>query len=137
MTHPMIVRDAEEMAGQFYELQRSDKFRKTWPNQMQFVKAAWPRFVKAVRAIYADLLGQERVSEDDKHKMYTALIADAPGAHSMEATDPLPLAPGTQAFEGDRAENRHTDETFGKVPDHRISDIRDYLMRSTSRSVIH
>lgn len=133
MTHPMIVKDAKELAGQFFEKNRTVKFRATWRSDRQFVDACWPRFVQAVRAAYADLLKQDRVNQNDKDAMFRALIADvAEGSQSPHATEPLQLAPNTQAFEGDKGEHRHTIENFGREPDRRVTMTRDYLKRTTA-----
>ena len=113
MTHPMIRHDAEEFAGVFYDKSRSKRFRALWPNAMEYVRANWPHFVIHVRQTYAEMLTRHDTTQAMKDAIYQALIEDAPGARSMHAEDPLPLAYNTQAFEGDRKENARTDETYG------------------------
>lgn len=111
----MIVHDAKELAGQFYEqARRSRKFRASWPNDKSYVELKWPHFVTAVREAYGALLGQKNVPEHDKQLMYQALIADAAsGSNSEGASSPLPIHPNTEAFFGDRSENRKTEADFG------------------------
>lgn len=115
MTHPMIVHDAKEFAGVFYDGNRTLKFRATWPKEMDFVNACWQNFVVHVRSVYADMLTKTDLPQHYKDKIYDALIADAKaGSHDEGGESPLQLAPNTQAFEGDRRENIRTDEAYGK-----------------------
>ena len=113
MTHPMIVHDAKEAAGQFFERNRSRKFRANWPSDTEFVAVKWPHFVDGVRQMYASLCGDPSVDEFDKVKMFEALTNEAPRAFSDAAASPLPLIKGTEAFEGDKRENNRTVESFG------------------------
>lgn len=112
----MIVHDAKELAGCFYEEERSDVFRATWPKQQEYIDVKWPHFVAGVREAYSELLGRadESVPEDQKERMYEALIADAPRSRSEGAPSPIPILRGTEAFHGSRAENRRILEAIGK-----------------------
>lgn len=114
MTHPMIVDDAKEFAGVFYDQKRSAKFRASWPSQMGYVNVNWERFVVHVRAAYAAMLTKRDVPQAQKDRIYDALIADAPASHNEGAAEPLQLAPDTEAFIGDKKENAHVEETYGK-----------------------
>lgn len=116
MTHPMIVHDAKEMAGAFYEKDRSDTFRATWPDQDDYVNAKWGHFVAPVRAGYAELLAHPGVPQEQKDRMYDALVADVPAATSEGAASPLPIFKDTANFHGDRAENRRTVDAIGRGP---------------------
>lgn len=132
MTHKMIVHNAKEFAGVFYDNSRSSKFRATWPDQMDYVNRNWERFVVHVRKTFAEMLTRNDVPQRVKDEIYEAMITDAPGAHSMRADEPLQVAPNTQGFEGDKKENRLTDDVYGKTP----SDlVRNTLMTTTSRRV--
>jgi len=106
----MIRRDAEELAGQFYDANRTDVFRIQWPDQMQYVRRNWKHFVVHVRQVYCELLAQERVAQADKDAMYDALIDDAHNSASPFAAAPLQVFPNTEKFVGDKAENRRTDQ---------------------------
>lgn len=132
MTHPMIVHDAKEFAGVFYEQKRTSKFRATWPNQMDYVNANWPNFVEHVRSAYATMLTKRDVSQPDKDKIYEALTADAQKNRADDALSPLQLAPNTEAFIGDRRENVKTDETYGKRPGNTLPIAKRMLLGSTS-----
>lgn len=108
MTHPRIMHEAKEFAGVFYDQDRSALFRSMWPSQDEYVKFKWPHFVVAVRDVWATMLGRDDVPEAHKKYIYEALIGDAAGARSHQASDVVQLAPNTQQFEGDPFENRET-----------------------------
>lgn len=113
MTHKMIVHDAQEMAGCFYESDRSATFRATWPDQMDYVRAKWHHFVVPVRAGYAELLGRPEVDEETKARIYEALVSDTAQASNDGADSPLQIVKDSEAFVGDRKENTRTVEQFG------------------------
>lgn len=115
MTHKLVVHAAKEFAGTFYDADRSDMFRATWPNQMEYVNTKWPHFVEHVRTAFTEMLGRSDVAQRLKDEIYDALVADAPTAHNG-GHSPLPIAPGTEAFVGDRRENMRIDEAVGKRP---------------------
>lgn len=114
MTHPTIVHDAKELAGCFYEKNRSDKFRASWPNQMTYVNTKWPHFVQGVREGYAELLGHPGTPEDMKERIYEALLDNATEVHSDSAASPIQIAKNSQQFIGDRYENRKIIEAAGR-----------------------
>jgi hypothetical protein len=133
MTHPMIVHDAKEFAGVFYDQKRSGKFRTTWPSQMGFVNANWPNFVVHVRSAYAEMLARPNTPQDQKDKIYAALIDDAKVNRSDGADSPLQLTPNTQAFEGDRRANAKVDEDYGKHEANTLHIAKRMLLGSTGR----
>lgn len=113
MTNPRIVHDAKEMAGEFYDRDRSETFRRTWPSEMEYVNTKWPHFVVAVREIYAELLGRPSVPDDVKEELYEALLDQAAEARCDGAHSPLPILKDTETFFGDRRENIRTRENYG------------------------
>ena len=117
----MLYHDASEVAGGFYEMNRSEKFRTNWPNQDRFVATNWKTFVEATRQIYAARLGDPKTPPAEARKMHLALVLQAMMAKGEEADNRLQIAPGTQAFEGDKAENRKTMERFGPNPNLRAA----------------
>lgn len=128
MTHPMIQKDAEELAGQFYEENlRSPKFRMTWKRDLDYVREKWPHFVDQVRKTYAELLKMNHVSDADKELMYEALISEAPAANSAKADTTLQIAKNSQNFTGDKKENVHIADTYGNQ-----SDLKQMLKGSTA-----
>lgn len=116
MTHRMIVHDAKEMAGCFYEMDRSVTWRATWPDQDGYVAAKWPHFVKAVREVYAELLGRPDVPPDQKERMYEALTDDVESVVSDGAASPIQISRDSQVFVGDRGENRRIKDIIGVAP---------------------
>lgn len=124
----MIMNDAKEIAGVYHGQNRSAKFRANWPDEYVFADCEWRNFMEAARAMYAQELGNPHRSEYDKRRMFLAIAlwsqveADAP-----EKFAGLQMTPGTQQFEGDKAENRKIVENFGKKSD----TFKDLLMGST------
>ena len=118
----MIDHDCKEMAGLFFEEDRSNKFRKTWKQvgelsrrsaQDCFVDHAWKHFVVHVRAWYAHRLSNPVIPEKEALRLHRALIIEYQRGLAKSAKDVLQLAPGTQQFEGDKQENRHISEEYG------------------------
>ena len=113
MTHQRIVSDAKEMAGCFYDQERSETFRRTWPSQEEYVDMKWAHFVPAVREVYSELLGRPNIDPAEKEAMYEALIDQAGQIVSGGAHSPIPIFKDTAAYFGDRRENRLTRENYG------------------------
>lgn len=134
MTHPMIRKDAEELAGQYHESERSEAFRANWPDPYEYARARWPHFVEHVRSIYADLLTRNNVSQADKDKMYDALIEEAPAARAMDARTDLQLLPGSPVFDGDKSEIKLINKIAAESGElHRAA--KRALLRSTRTKV--
>ena len=115
----MLRHDAEEVAGEFYDMERSEKFRLNWPDQDQFVKSEWKNFVAAVRLMYTARLGDPNTPPKDADKMFKAIVMQNMMSQGRETDTRLQIMPNTQTFMGDRAENRRTIEKFGKTPNYR------------------
>lgn len=128
MTHPRLVHDAKELAGCFYDNDRSATFRATWPSQDDYVAAKWHHFIAPVREGYAELLGLPNVPEDQKELMYEALVDNIEAVTSDGASSPLQLVKDSAAFVGDRYENRLTKETYGAGP----RSLRERLRSNTA-----
>ena len=130
----MIEHDAKEMAGVFHGQNRSEKFRINWPDEDEFVEAEWRSFVVAVRAMYAERLGDEKESPERKRKFYLAIMVERAYSEGLkqqgrEADTRLQLAPNTQQFVGDKYENRKIAEKFGNRPNLRA------LFKRTAASI--
>ena len=113
---------AYELAGQFYEQNRSEKFRLNWPNAYDFAEANRKGFVQQARADFTAMLGNERTPDATKKRIYLALLVErafAAGLERMgqEADTQLQIHKGTQQFDGDKAENRKIVENFGRQRD--------------------
>lgn len=123
----MLCNDAKQLAGMFHGHNRSDKFRANWPNEYVFADTNWRHFIEATRAYYAELLGDPHVKEYDKRRMFLAICLYDQVAKVSPGFEGIQMTPGTQAFEGDRAENRRTIENYGK----HSNTFKDLLLGST------
>ncbi len=138
----MVRKDAEEIAGQFYDQCRSKKFRLAWTEvglragrdpQRCFAEQRWNNFVDHVRTVYCELLTDPKVSEADKYRMHQAMIVqNIFGIESQAA--PVQLAPKTQQFEGDKFENRQINANFGEYAEPKLVD---KLLTSTAMRTRH
>lgn len=123
----MLCNDAKQIAGEFHGMNRSEKFRINWPDEYRFADANWKTFVEPCRAMYAARLADPKTPPADARKMHLALVLQAMMGAGEETDSRLQIAPNTQAFVGDKAENRKTLEKFGKVP-----NLRAALMNSVA-----
>jgi hypothetical protein len=128
MTHPLIVHDAKEMAGCFYENDRSAVFRRTWPKDTDYVNAKWHHFVVAVRGVYAELLARPDVSIEDKDRMYEALTDQVEQTFSDGASSPLPILKNSETFQGDKFENRQ----INRIVERREFSLKEKLRTTTA-----
>jgi hypothetical protein len=110
----MLIHDAGEIAGQFYDMDRSEKFRLNWPSQDNFVDANWKSFVEAARSLYAQRLGDPKTPPEEARKMHLAIVLQEMVGHGQEKDNRLQLAPNSQQFEGDKRANKKILENFGK-----------------------
>lgn len=125
----MLCNDAKQLAGQFHGQNRSEKFRKNWPNEYVFADANWKSFVEAARSYYAQLLGDPKVPEYDKRRMHIALVVQSLAEQGAQKDTRLQLAPNTQQFVGDPFENRKIVNEFGK----HSNTLKELLLSSSSR----
>lgn len=124
----MLCNDAKEMAGVFHGMNRSEKFRADWPDEYAYADANWRHFMEAARKLYAQELGNPHRTEYDKKRMFLAIcLWDQVDKMTPEKFGGIQMEPNTQAFEGDKRENRLTVERFGK---HAMS-FKDLLMSTT------
>jgi hypothetical protein len=117
----MLYNDAKQIAGEYHGMNRSEKFRINWPNEDLFAESEWKNFVVAARAMYAERLGDRKTPTEEARRMHLALVlehmvAQGQRADGIEADNRLQLSPGTQQFEGDKAENIKIMNLFGKAP---------------------
>ena len=117
---------AKEIAGEFYDMNRSDKFRINWPDQDEFAASEWKSFVESARILLTQMLTKQEVPTSDKDRIAQALIIETEIAQGMERDARLQIFKGSQQFFGDKYENKNILEKFGKAP-----NMRAYLRRST------
>ena len=128
----MLYNDAKQIAGEFHNMERSEKFRLNWPDEDQFAESEWRNFVQAARALYTQRLADPATAEHDKQRIFKALVLERKIAEGKETDNRLQIMPDSQQFWGDKYENRKILEHFGKAP-----NLRAYLRRSTMSMTKH
>lgn len=125
----MLMNEAKQIAGVFHGMpDRSAKFRANWPNEYVFADCEWRNFMQAARAMYAQELGDPHRPEYDKKRMFLAIcLWDQVAAAAPEQYTGNQMVPNTQAFHGDKFDNKKIVEKFGKHSD----TFKDLLMGST------
>ena len=122
----MLCDDAKQIAGVFHGMNRSAKFRKNWPNEYVFADCNWKSFMEAARTMYAQKMGDPKVKDYDKRRMYIALVLQTMAEQGAEKDGRLQLAPNTQQFDGDPFENKKIVNDYGK----QSNTFKDLLMGS-------
>jgi hypothetical protein len=124
---------AYEIAGAFYENNRSKKFRVNWPDAYEFAEANKRAFVEQARADFSKVLADPKTTPREKHQVYLALLLErafSEGLKGMgnEADTRLQVRAGTQQFDGDKAENLKIAENFGEKP-----NLRAVLLKGAAK----
>lgn len=115
-----LIRDiATECAGQFFDENRSDRFRAIWGSsdeaQRIFAESQWTNFVIHARAFCAAQLNNEKLSDQDKERYHRALIVEATlGTRRGAKALPIQIEPGTPQFEGE--DRRYIGNLFADQP---------------------
>jgi len=110
----MFYNDCKQIAGHFYEMERSPKFRANWPIDTVYVNCNWRNFFQETREFYASLLGNDHVSPYDKHRIFLAIALHDQVEKCSPKFEGVQMFRGTQQFEGDRYENRRITESYGR-----------------------
>lgn len=76
MTVQLIRHQAKELAGAFWEADRTERFRNFYPDVRQFIGRHWPDFVPAARNLLVDCLSRKDLSDRLKTEISDALIED-------------------------------------------------------------
>lgn len=113
-----LYKHAYELAGQFYENNRSAKFRLNFANAYDFAEANKKTFITQARADFSRVLADPKTPPAESERVYLALLIERAFSEGLaqlgyEADTRLQLMKGTQQFEGDKAENRKIVEDFG------------------------
>jgi hypothetical protein len=124
----MIHHDTQEIAGQFFEQRRSRKFRRHFQTEGHkrgmsaetwFVTSEWKNFEGAIPAYYGETLNENSTiyekNEDVRTRRFKALILISmmTNAKNGRQAGGVQVAPGTQAFDGDKTDNKFISESFG------------------------
>lgn len=110
----LVQNEAKQVAGEFHNMNRSEKFRKNWPNEYVFADTQYRNFIAATRLMLTKQLSDDTVPVKTKNKIAKALIIQAMESATTETDNRLQLAPNTQQFVGDKYENRKIVDQFGK-----------------------
>lgn len=76
MTVMLVRRTAKELAGIYYDGERSPAFRQNFPSQRDYVARRWVHFIKPAREQLVDLLTQPHITTYMKDKIRDALVED-------------------------------------------------------------
>jgi hypothetical protein len=109
-----FLNQAKNRAGEFYEQDRSEKFRANWPNIDVYVNVNWGRYIDAARTDYAKLIGDDKTPEYDKRRAFLALCLYDQIMKAPEKDGGLQIMPNTQQFVGDKHENYKIKEQYGR-----------------------
>lgn len=69
----LIKKTSKEIAGAFYDMNRSDRFRRNAGTQDHFVKHHWKDHVETAVECLAALLGMPGTPDNQKEEIYEAL----------------------------------------------------------------
>lgn len=123
----MLYNDAKQIAGEFHNMNRSEKFRVNWPDEYKFAASEWRNFVEAAIQMYVNKLGDPHTPEEQKKLIHRAIVLHNEIGKDMPKDTRLQIKPDSQQFWGDRYENAKILEKFGKTP-----NLRAYLQNSTA-----
>lgn len=87
MTVQLVRMAAKEIAGAYYDLERSPQFRKNFPDQRLYVRLRWPHFVEEARKQLSGMLGNSMTPDHQKREIYEALIEDKRRQDTARARD--------------------------------------------------
>ena len=114
VTHVSIENAARQLAGEFFELCRSNRFRGFWGlkdrDQDHFIDENWFLFVDAARQAMVELLGKSNTPEHVKEEIHQALCQEnAVGQLAGQGSGSLQMEKDSEHFKGDKALNRDVD----------------------------
>lgn len=85
MVHKLVKKIAKGMAAAFHDnddvfgdgrYDRTERFRKQYPKQEDFVAEQWPTFVPKARIALAHMLTEEGRSQGERDQIFDALLKD-------------------------------------------------------------
>jgi hypothetical protein len=114
-----LFNTAKDIAGEFHNMERSEKFRLNWPDEDQFAESEWKNFVEAAIQLYVAKLVDPLTPDRDKRELHLAILLNAKLGENQETDARLQIMPNTQQFVGDKYENKQIIEKFGKKQNYR------------------
>jgi hypothetical protein len=77
MCHQLIADVAKGIAGKMYDkFAGDDEFYKLFPKESLYIAKEYGRYVPEARAVLAKMLGLSTTSNEDKEKIFDALMLD-------------------------------------------------------------
>lgn len=91
MVHWLVAKQAQELAGAYYELaattgKHCNEFYEKYPNQDSFMRNEWAQFVLYAKEVLTESLKGNALNEAQKQEIYHALILDATIPYSQQET---------------------------------------------------
>ena len=123
----IIYKKARELAGEFYDKDRSDKFRINWPSQDEYAKCNWKSYVEEARAELVTKLADPHYPVKEKNKIWSAIVLERKINEAKPMDPGLQIRKDSQQFVGDKKENKKIKEKFGDS-----TNLRAWLKRSVS-----
>lgn len=71
---PLIRKTAEEIAGAFYEGNRSERFRSGAGSPKNYIRRHWKDHISVTIQCMARLLGQPGFSDEEKERIHEAIV---------------------------------------------------------------
>ena len=123
---------ARDLAGEFYDKDRSEKFRNNWPSQDEYAKASWKSFVEEARAKLVAQLNDPHKSVREKNIIWSAIVLERKIAQGGESDTRIQIRKDSQQFIGDKFENKKILQDFGTN-----RNFRAWLRTSAARMTKH
>lgn len=85
---PVLIRKtSEEIAGAFFEEERSLRFRGRWKSQKVYVKLNWASFVPVARKVLTHMLDRDDVSLAQKEEIYEAFLQQGQDRRMLDMSE--------------------------------------------------
>jgi hypothetical protein len=116
-----LYKRAADIAGAFYEGNRSPKFRMNWKSADDYAEANKNAFIAQARADFSRILADDKADPNEKRLSYLAILLERAFSEGLkqlgkESDTQLQILKGTQQFDGDSYENKKIIEKFGVQP---------------------
>ncbi len=121
----IIYDKARDLAGEFYDNDRSDKFRANWPSQDEYAKCNWKSYVEEARSQLVARLADPHYPITEKNKIWSAIVLERKINETKPMDPGIQIRKDSQQFVGDKRENKKITEKFGNS-----TNLRAWLKRS-------
>ena len=110
---------AREMAGQFFDLNRSPYFRALWgksdKHQNRYVDNNWRSYIAPARQAMAAMLGDPTLPDENKQEIYAALCQDRLVEQLNRGGESgiLQVEPDSEQYEGSKTMHKDVEDIAG------------------------